>query len=125
MRITFDDLEKVRKTSGVDNKKEALETKITYKDLFQAAESFEEDPEAGSGKWILARKFVDWKNLHIMPTRDVKERVIGFLNLTQKMRRHTLCMQCCLQKSIDYETLLLILNKLRNSNRATATFMLF
>lgn len=53
---------------------------ITFEDLSEAAESFEEDPEVRSDDWILARKFVDWKNLHNLSTEDVKLRVIGFLN---------------------------------------------
>jgi hypothetical protein len=61
-------------------RKEARDTKITYKELFEAAEIFEEDPEVASEKWILARRFVDWKNLQILPTEEVKQKVIGFLN---------------------------------------------
>ena len=59
---------------------EAKVGNITFEDLFEAAESFEEDPEVRSDDWILARKFVDWKNLHNLSTEDVKLRIIGFLN---------------------------------------------
>jgi len=60
--------------------KEARESKITYQELFDAAEIFEEDPEARSYDWIMARKFVDWKNLHNLPTIEIIGRVIKFLN---------------------------------------------
>ena len=69
-----------RKEGKERDSKEARDTKITYKELFEAAEIFEEDPEVRSDDWILARKFVDWKNLHNLSTEDVKLRIIGFLN---------------------------------------------
>jgi len=37
----------------------ARREEITYKELLEAAEFFEDAPEAGSEEWILARKFVD------------------------------------------------------------------
>lgn len=59
---------------------ENANSKITYQELFDAAEFFEEDPRARSNDWVLARKFVDWKNLHNMPTKEIIERVIRFLD---------------------------------------------
>ena len=63
-----------------DETKEARESKITYQVLFEASKSFEKDPEARNYDWIQARRFVDWKNLHNLPTGEIKSRVIGFLN---------------------------------------------
>lgn len=59
---------------------ENASSKITYQELFDAAEFFEEDPRARSNDWVLARKFVDWKNLHNMPIKEIIERVIRFLD---------------------------------------------
>jgi hypothetical protein len=63
-----------------DKNREARQSKITYVELFDAGEIFEEDPNARSSSWVYARRFVDWRNLHNLPTEDVKRRVIGFLN---------------------------------------------
>jgi len=60
--------------------KESREEKVTYQELFEAAEIFEEDPDVRSDDWVLARRFVDWKNLHHLPTKEIEFRVIGFLN---------------------------------------------
>ena len=60
--------------------KEAREKEITFKELFEAAEIFEEDPRAYNETWISARRFIDWENLNNLPTKEVKRRVIGFLN---------------------------------------------
>jgi len=59
---------------------EARGSSITYKDLLDASESFQEDPYAESDAWISAHRFVDWTNFHTLPTKEVKRRVIGFLN---------------------------------------------
>jgi hypothetical protein len=59
---------------------EARESKITYQELFDASEIFGENPEARSEYWIKARRFVDWKNLHNLPTVEIIERVIKLLN---------------------------------------------
>ena len=69
--------EKRRKAQDI---KEARESEITYRELFDANEVFEEDPGAYNETWISARRFVDWKDLHNLPTKEVKRRVIGFLN---------------------------------------------
>lgn len=53
---------------------------VTYQEVFDAAESFEEDPRARSLDWKNARKFVDWKKLHNLPTNEIVERVISFLD---------------------------------------------
>lgn len=55
-------------------------SKIAYQDLFDASEIFRKDPDARSQSWIQARRFVDWKNLHNLSTKEVRRRVIGFLN---------------------------------------------
>lgn len=60
--------------------KEVREKEISFKELFEAAEIFEEDTDAASDSWIRTRRFVDWKNLHNLPTKEVKRRIIGFLN---------------------------------------------
>jgi len=74
---SFKDTDVRRKEQEI---KEARESKITYQVLFEASKSFEGDPEARNYDWIQARRFVDWKNLHNLPTREIKRRVIGFLN---------------------------------------------
>jgi hypothetical protein len=58
----------------------ARKSKIAYKELFEGAVTFEEDPYARSSSWISARRFVDWGNLDKLPTEEIKRRVIGFLN---------------------------------------------
>lgn len=63
-----------------DKTKEAREHKVTFQELFDASEVFDEIPKAYNNAWISARRFVDWKNLHNLPTKEVKHRVIGFLN---------------------------------------------
>lgn len=59
---------------------EARTSRITHKELLDASENFQEDPYAESDAWISARRFVDWSNFHSLPTKEVKRRVIGFLN---------------------------------------------
>lgn len=58
----------------------ARREEITYKELLEAAEFFEDDPKVGNEEWILARKFVEKKNLYEVPTEEIKFRIIGFLN---------------------------------------------
>ena len=74
---TFKDEEICRK---IDDSREARERKITYKELLDSSEIFEEDPDSGSDAWVRTRRFVDWKNLHNLNTEEVKRRIIGFLN---------------------------------------------
>ena len=77
---TFKD-EEIRGKSDMQARiKEAREKEITHEELFQAAEIFEDDTDAASDSWIRTRRFVDWKNLHNLPTNEVKRRIIGFLN---------------------------------------------
>lgn len=67
---------------------ENANSKITYQELFDAAEFFEEDPRARSNDWVLARKFVDWKNLHNMPTKEIIE--LGLLrSIDRRSANHT------------------------------------
>ena len=66
-----------RKKQEID---EARRSSITYKELLDASESFQEDPYARSNDWIVARRFVDWADFHNLPTKEVRRRVIGFLN---------------------------------------------
>jgi hypothetical protein len=59
---------------------DAKQAEISFQDVFDAAEIFEEDPRARSNDWLLARRFVDWKNLHNLSTTEIIERVIKFLD---------------------------------------------
>jgi hypothetical protein len=56
------------------------EYRISYQELLDAAQIFEEDAVADNDAWMFARKFVDWKNLYDLPNSEVKRKVIGFLN---------------------------------------------
>lgn len=58
----------------------ARERKITHQELFEACEEFEGDEKAYNQAWLLARKFVDWKNLDKLPLQEIENRVILFLN---------------------------------------------
>jgi len=58
----------------------AREHQVSYQEIIDASNVFEEDPVADNEAWIWARKFVDWKNLYNLPNKDVKYKVIGFLN---------------------------------------------
>jgi len=58
----------------------ARERKIIYQELIEACEEFEGDEEAYNEAWVLARKFVDWKNLDKLPLQEIENRVILFLN---------------------------------------------
>ena len=63
-----------------DKIEEAREHKVTFQELFDASEVFEEDPDSSSDAWVTARRFVNWENLHNLQTEEVKHRIIGFLN---------------------------------------------
>ena len=65
---------------GTRGRVSARERKITYQELFKACKEFEEDEEAYNQAWLLARKFVDWKNLDSLPEQEIENRVILFLN---------------------------------------------
>jgi len=76
------DFEDAKRTLGRKRQEieEARTSRITYKELLDASESFQEDPFAESDAWISARRFVDWANFHNLPTKEIKRRVICFLN---------------------------------------------
>lgn len=79
------DFKNLRKTIGLSEKEKqeiqkTRDSKITYQELFRAAEIFEDDPDASCGDWGRTRKFVDWKNFSSLPTEEVRRRIIGFLN---------------------------------------------
>lgn len=78
------DFENARKKVGdrrkSDKNKETREHKVTFQELFDASEVFEEDPDSNSDAWVRARRFVDWENLHNLQTEEVRRRIIGFLN---------------------------------------------
>jgi hypothetical protein len=65
-----------RKKGGVS----ARERKITYEELFEACEQFENDEWAYDEAWVQAKKFVDWRNLDSLPLEEIENRVILFLN---------------------------------------------
>jgi len=58
----------------------ARERKITYQELLETCEDFEQDEEAYNEAWLIARKFVDWKNLDSLSLDDIENKVILFLN---------------------------------------------
>jgi hypothetical protein len=78
MKIKSFKHEDIRRES--DEIMEARECKITYQELFDASEIFEEDPSSSSDAWVRTRRFVDWENLHNLQTKEVRRRIIGFLN---------------------------------------------
>lgn len=95
--------------------KEVRERKVSYQEMFDASKIFEEDPRADNEAWISARIFVDWKNLHNLPTKEVKRKVTGFLNdwhchlpvtdeLAEKMKR-TYQQMIPFLKALENETL--------------------
>jgi len=53
---------------------------LSYSDLFEASKLFESDFYAFDDAWLDARRGVDWDRLHELPTEDVTNDVIGFLN---------------------------------------------
>lgn len=53
---------------------------ITYGELFETCNEFEEDEEAYDEAWLTARKSVDWKNLGSLPLEEIESKVIFFLN---------------------------------------------
>lgn len=70
----------VRRKPTEQEIEELREAKITYEELFKAAETFGKTPEAGGDAWISARIFIDRENLLNLQTKEVRRRVIGFLN---------------------------------------------
>ena len=60
---------------------------LSYIDLFKASELFEGDFYAYDKAWLQAEKKVEWENLFELSTNQIKDDVIGFLNLW-KCRLH-------------------------------------
>ena len=58
----------------------ARERKITYQELFEACEQFEEDERAYDEAWVQAKKFINWRNLDSLSLEEIENRVILFLN---------------------------------------------
>jgi len=56
------------------------ERKITYRELLETCEDFEQDEEAYDEAWIVARKFVDWDHLDNLSLDEIENKVILFLN---------------------------------------------
>lgn len=53
---------------------------MNFKDLFEAAKLFKNDPVAYDVAYLRARKAIDWKSLHLLSNDDIKRVVLGFLN---------------------------------------------
>jgi len=74
------DFDKARKTFRNQTSIDARNAEINFQDVFDAAEIFEEDPNSGNDKWVITRTFIDWKNLHNLPTSEVVEKAVRFLD---------------------------------------------
>lgn len=78
--MKFKDFDKARKTFRNRADIDARNTEINFQDVFDAAEIFEEYPKSGSDTWVIRRRFIDWNNLHNLPTSEVVKKVVKFLN---------------------------------------------
>ncbi len=63
-----------------NNTELAREHKISYQEILDATKIFEQDSLADNEAWMWTRKFVDWKNLYNLSNKEVKRKIIGFLN---------------------------------------------
>ena len=53
---------------------------LKYTDLFEECDRFARLPNSFNSQWIHAKKFVDWQNLSNLSDKEVRDRVLKFLN---------------------------------------------
>lgn len=53
---------------------------FTYKTVLGAVHLFESLSNTFNREWLQAKRFVDWQILHELPDRDVRRKVLKFLN---------------------------------------------
>ena len=53
---------------------------LTYQEVFEACQLFNDLPNTFNREWLHAKKFYDWQNLCDLPEKEIRDRNLKFLN---------------------------------------------